>query len=111
MDEYMTKMRVVTTSVPPYSIWIEGDNPVKSKDSRCDDHGPVSKKLLVGVAEYRIWPPWRLGKLNNTPLAVLMVPSTEEDHQDNVDMDKDVTEVNIDPSTQKRYRSRSYWPN
>jgi len=55
----------ITTYVPPYCIWVEGDNPRNSIDSRSEGHGPVSKKLLVGIAEYRLWPPWRMGKLDN----------------------------------------------
>lgn len=54
-------MRVASPSVPPYSVWVEGDNFTNSKDSAT--HGPLSKKLLVGIAEYRIWPPTRIGKL------------------------------------------------
>ena len=53
-----------TAYVPPYCIWVEGDNPTNSRDSRSKDHGPVTKKLLVGIAEYRLWPPWRMGKLD-----------------------------------------------
>jgi hypothetical protein len=110
MDEHMMSrgmMRVVTTCVPPYSLWVEGDNPTKSKDSRHDDHGPVSKKLLVGIAEYRAWPPWRIGKLNNTRSAMIL-PNNDQDNDDNPDASK----VHIDKrSKQIRYRSRSYWPN
>ena len=57
--------RTSTAYVPPYCIWVEGDNPTNSRDSRSKDHGPVTKKLLVGIAEYRVWPPWRMGKLDN----------------------------------------------
>lgn len=52
--------------VPPYFMWVEGDNPTNSIDSRSKGHGPVSKKLLVGIGEYRLWPPWRIGKLENS---------------------------------------------
>ena len=65
-DEYWTTMDLVTRAVPPYSLWVEGDNSRVSIDSRYRDHGPISKKLLVGIAEYRIWPPWRIGKLENS---------------------------------------------
>lgn len=54
-----------TVYVPPYCIWVEGDNPSASVESHSRGHGPVSKKLLVGIAEYRLWPPWRIGKLDN----------------------------------------------
>eukprot|EP00533_Pseudo-nitzschia_delicatissima_P015486 CAMPEP_0197263442 /NCGR_PEP_ID=MMETSP1432-20130617/1168_1 /TAXON_ID=44447 /ORGANISM="Pseudo-nitzschia delicatissima, Strain UNC1205" /LENGTH=148 /DNA_ID=CAMNT_0042727935 /DNA_START=176 /DNA_END=619 /DNA_ORIENTATION=- len=49
-----TKMGRTVSYIPPYSLLVEGDNRSDSKDSR----GPVSKKLLVGIAEYRVWPPW-----------------------------------------------------
>ena len=54
-----------TVYVPPYCIWVEGDNHFASQESRSSGHGSVSKKLLVGIAEYRVWPPWRIGKLDN----------------------------------------------
>lgn len=57
-------MRVACTSVPPYSLFVEGDNFANSKDSRNDNIGPVSKKQLIGIAEYRIWPPTRIGRLD-----------------------------------------------
>lgn len=43
--------------IPGYSIYVEGDNTGRSRDSRA--FGPLSKNLLVGVAEYIIWPPSR----------------------------------------------------
>lgn len=58
-----TSMRVATMSVPPYSLWVEGDNLANSYDSRNKAHGPVSKKLLVGIAEYILWPPTRVKPL------------------------------------------------
>ena len=60
--EMLAAMRVASPSVPPYSLWVEGDNVVNSLDSSTC-HGAITKKLLVGVAEYRIWPPTRIGKL------------------------------------------------
>jgi len=62
-DEYIgTSMKVVTPCVPNYSLWVEGDNTANSSDSS-SNHGPISKKLLVGIAEYRVWPPTRIQKL------------------------------------------------
>jgi len=55
--------------VPPYCIWVEGDNQSNLKDISSRSNGPVSKKLLVGIAEYRLWPPWRVGKLDNERLS------------------------------------------
>jgi signal peptidase I len=46
-------------SVPDYSLYVEGDNKANSVDSRNPVHGAVSKNLLVGVAEYVLWPPSR----------------------------------------------------
>ena len=64
-DDTPTSMRIATTYVPPYSLWVEGDNLANSYDSRNKEHGPVSKKLLVGIAEYILWPPTRWGGLQN----------------------------------------------
>eukprot|EP00934_Nitzschia_sp_Nitz4_P006193 Nitzschia sp. Nitz4//scaffold88_size82704//41110//41784//NITZ4_005294-RA/size82704-processed-gene-0.102-mRNA-1//1//CDS//3329559500//6183//frame0 len=63
-DKSSTTFRVASASVPPYSFWVEGDNVSNSLDSTTS-HGAVSKKLLVGVAEYRIWPPTRIGKVGD----------------------------------------------
>ncbi|CAB9513557.1 Signal peptidase, peptidase S26 [Seminavis robusta] len=43
------------------SVWVEGDNAKMSTDSR--DHGAVNQKLIVGVAEYCVWPPSRIRKI------------------------------------------------
>lgn len=48
--------------VPPFSIWVEGDNqedPKSSVDSRT--YGPVSKNTVIGIAERIVWPPSRWG--------------------------------------------------
>ena len=54
-------MRVATTCVAPYSMWVEGDNRSNSYDS--NQQGSISKHLLVGVAEYVVWPPTRFQTL------------------------------------------------
>lgn len=46
-------------SIPKFNMWLEGDNADTSEDS--NTYGPVSKKLLVGQAEYVVWPPSRWG--------------------------------------------------
>jgi len=40
------------------ALWVEGDNPFGSTDSRA--HGPLPAEALVGVAIARIWPRPRL---------------------------------------------------
>ena len=71
--------------VPPFALWVEGDNhgvdattandrakstgggndaqttTYKSIDSR--SYGPISKNLLIGVAELVVWPPTRWGSV------------------------------------------------
>jgi signal peptidase I len=64
--ETFSSMRVASPCVPSYSLWLEGDNIANSKVSSNASHGPVTKKLLVGVAEYRIWPPTRIGKIGKS---------------------------------------------
>jgi signal peptidase I len=44
-------------SLPVYTFYVEGDNSTTSV--RMDD--PISKHLLVGIAEYIVWPPSRWG--------------------------------------------------
>ncbi|CAJ1947679.1 unnamed protein product [Cylindrotheca closterium] len=57
-------MRVATTCVAPYSMWVEGDNRFNSYDSQ--HHGSISKHLVVGLAEYVVWPPTRFQKLSSS---------------------------------------------
>jgi signal peptidase I len=54
-------------SVPDYSLYVEGDNKANSVDSRNSVHGAVSKNLLVGVAEYVLWPPSRWQRIQREP--------------------------------------------
>lgn len=42
-------------------IWVEGDNPGNSSDSR--NFGGVNQDLVLGVVEYCLWPPSRMGKI------------------------------------------------
>jgi signal peptidase I len=49
----------------PYTLYVEGDNLKKSRDSR--HYGPISKGLLVGVAEAVVWPPNRWRRLAREP--------------------------------------------
>ena len=89
-----------STTVPPYSLWVEGDNVRASYDS--NDHGPISKKLLVGVAEYIVWPPSRMGKIQNQP--------TETNNSSTTTSSGMTTSTNDSkgwPSTQS---PRAYWP-
>jgi signal peptidase I len=44
-------------ALPAHSVYVEGDNASNSVDSRTT--GPISYNLVVGVAEYVIWPPSR----------------------------------------------------
>lgn len=67
--------------VPPYTVYVEGDNqfteddapattsaPSISVDSRT--YGPVSNNCLVGVAECIVWPPrrWQRLRIARTPV-------------------------------------------
>jgi signal peptidase I len=45
--------------VPPGHCYVLGDHRADSRDSR--QHGPVPLDAIVGVVEYRYWPPSRLG--------------------------------------------------
>jgi hypothetical protein len=67
IDNDISSMRIATTCVAPYSLWVEGDNRANSYDSRNPQHGAITKNLLVGVAEYVLWPPTRIGKVQDIP--------------------------------------------
>ena len=45
---------------------MEGDNANVSEDSQT--YGPISKKLLLGQVERKIWPPSRWGKIERKPI-------------------------------------------
>jgi signal peptidase I len=54
-------------ALDPYTLYVEGDNESVSRlDSR--QLGPISKNLLVGVAEAVVWPPLRWQRLHRTPV-------------------------------------------
>ena len=44
----------VSVVVPDGHLWLEGDNPANSSDSR--DYGPIPANLLVGRVVARVWP-------------------------------------------------------
>eukprot|EP00978_Attheya_sp_CCMP212_P049663 scaffold694574_cov55-Attheya_sp.AAC.1 len=53
-------------SIPPYGLWLEGDNTRESiADSRT--YGSITKNLLVGRAEYILWPPSRWMPIKSRP--------------------------------------------
>ncbi|KAH7306991.1 hypothetical protein KP509_22G041200 [Ceratopteris richardii] len=41
--------------IPKGHVWLQGDDPYKSRDSR--HYGPVPYALLQGKVQLRIWPP------------------------------------------------------
>ncbi|KAF7306656.1 hypothetical protein MIND_00457200 [Mycena indigotica] len=49
--------------IPPGHMWIEGDNPANSRDSR--NFGPVPMGLIEGRLVARIWPPSRFTVFRN----------------------------------------------
>ena len=60
-NKYNTKQYRLQ-ALPPYTVYVEGSNLDQSiDDSRT--HGPISKNLMVGVAEYCVWPPTRWQRL------------------------------------------------
>ena len=55
----------VEVIVPRGHIWIEGDNPKNSTDSRY--YGPVPQALIRGRVMMKIWPLWEFGPLPSAP--------------------------------------------
>lgn len=53
--------------LPTFTVFVEGDNLDHSIDSRL--LGPISRNLVVGVAEYIVWPPtrWKALERNEKP--------------------------------------------
>ena len=65
--------------VPTHSLYVGGDNEDCSRDSR--HYGPVSQNLVVGVAEYIVWPPTRIQKITPHKVARRSVPIHEFDSE------------------------------
>lgn len=61
-DSSRWKGRRVRT-IPAHSVHVQGDNEANSLDSR--QLGPVNKHAIKGIASYILWPPSRLGPIEN----------------------------------------------
>ncbi|RYG51458.1 hypothetical protein EON66_10730 [archaeon] len=59
----IARARVCTCrlQVPDGHIWIEGDNPQNSLDSRT--YGPIPAAAVTGRVVATVWPPWRARRL------------------------------------------------
>lgn len=55
-DVVVTRMGIATR-IPPGHVWLEGDNPENSKDSR--HYGPVPLAAIQGRVVGIVSPPWR----------------------------------------------------
>jgi len=53
--------RIQETVVPQGQVWLEGDNPSHSKDSRM--YGPVPLALVRGKVVFSVWPPSHFGRV------------------------------------------------
>ena len=51
--------------IPPGQVWLEGDNPHNSTDSR--QYGPVPVSLVKGRVFCKVWPLWELGAIRPRP--------------------------------------------
>lgn len=73
--------------VPSHTVYVGGDNEDCSRDSR--HYGPVSQNLIVGVAEYVVWPPWRMQKIRTSasPSRSVPIQNGEEGGDDDDDAD------------------------
>jgi signal peptidase I len=58
--------------VPAGHVWLEGDNPHNSTDSR--QYGPVPEALVKGRVLCKVWPPWELGPVRPRPCASPSIP-------------------------------------
>lgn len=58
------RLRDRRVAVPAGRVWLAGDNPLNSTDSR--DYGPVPEDMILGRAWIRIWPPSAFGAVENS---------------------------------------------
>jgi signal peptidase I len=54
--------------VPPSHVWVEGDNPLFSVDSR--HYGPIPVESIWGKLLMRIWPLWRYERVRPSPAII-----------------------------------------
>ena len=54
-----------TYDIPEGHVWLEGDNPANSTDSRT--YGAVPEALIISRAVLTAWPPGRLGRIPPRP--------------------------------------------
>ena len=73
--------------VPTHTVYVGGDNEDCSRDSR--QYGPVSQNLIVGVAEYILWPPRRMQKIRSSTSPSRSVPLKKWEDTDDGDDDKE----------------------
>lgn len=69
-----------TATVPPSHVWVEGDNPLFSVDSR--HYGPVPLDSVRGRVLMRVWPLWRKGGVEASPVIMTRerpAPLTKEE--------------------------------
>lgn len=57
-------------TVPQGLLFLHGDNPSRSRDSR--EYGPVPEDTVMGRVVYKLWPPSRFGPINK------MIPEVVE---------------------------------
>ena len=103
-QQYNRSIISSAVTIPPYSLWVEGDNhKIQSYDSRPSpthqSHGPLSKKLVVGIAEFVVWPPTRIGWIENNN-------NFDGGHQEK----EDGNGSNDDQNERTPSRPRAYWP-
>ena len=75
-----TKDITSTVTVPPLHVWVEGDNPLFSVDSR--HFGPVPVESIRGRLLMRVWPLWRKEGVKPTPVVMSCkrpMPLTKEE--------------------------------
>ena len=61
-DPSLPLLKRITRIDAEGKVWIEGDNPPYSTDSR--DFGPVPVTSIAGIVRFRYWPPARAGRIS-----------------------------------------------
>ncbi len=61
-DPSLPLLKRITRIDAEGKVWIEGDNPPYSTDSR--HFGPVPVTSIAGIVRFRYWPPARAGRIS-----------------------------------------------
>jgi len=107
-------------TIPSDHIWIEGDNPFDSEDSR--SYGPIPIHLVKGRVVAKIWPFWEIKWLINsnkdtdkntssTPIPIVQLPASSSEEHNNINIEQTNSTAIALPSLSNRPTANTLYRN